>query len=113
LGKHGNENTTAGNAPETALPGSTETKAAHRPPARFGTRAEHPMKTTHILKSRSGPVVTGTFDETTAAFSCEWEPWPLTSEQLHAVLPEYEAWRDAIFEDWSRRTGLRVLLVTL
>jgi hypothetical protein len=47
------------------------------------------------------------------AFSCEWEPWPLTSEQLHAVLPEYEAWRDAIFEDWSRRTGLRVLLVTL
>ena len=70
------------------------------------------MKTTHILRTRSGPVVTATFDETTAALSCEWEPWPLTSQQIETLLPEYETWRDAIFEEWSRRTGQLVKVVT-
>lgn len=71
------------------------------------------MKTTHILRTASGPVVTMTFDETTAAFICEWEPWPLTRAQFEALLPEYEAWRNAIFENWSRRTGRRALVITL
>lgn len=70
------------------------------------------MKTTHILKTKSGPVVTGTFDEKTAAFSCEWEPWPLTKQQMNELFPEYEAWRNAIFKEWSSRTGKRVLIVT-
>ena len=70
------------------------------------------MKTTHILRTRSGPVVTATFDEATAVLSCEWEPWPLTSQQIEALLPEYEPWRDGIFEEWGRRTGHRVKVVT-
>jgi hypothetical protein len=82
-------------------------------PDRFQTHTEHRIRTTHILRTRTGPVVTGTFDEAAASFCCEWEPWPLTSQQLDAVLPEYEAWRDAIFADWSRRSRLNVLLVTL
>jgi hypothetical protein len=70
------------------------------------------MKTTHILRTRSGPVVTATFDETTAAFTCAWDPWPLTPQQIEAMLPEYEPWRNAIFEEWSRRTGKKVMLIT-
>jgi hypothetical protein len=70
------------------------------------------MKTTHILRTRSGPVVTATFDETTAALTCAWEPWPLTLQEIEALLPEYEPWRDAIFEEWSLRTGQLVKVVT-
>jgi hypothetical protein len=108
------------NSPEKRIGESLKNStSAHDPaslaptPASFQTHTEHRIRTTHILRTRTGPVVTGTFDEKTASFSCEWEPWPLTSQQLDAVLPEYEAWRDAIFADWSRRSRLNVLLVTL
>ena len=70
------------------------------------------MKSTHILETSSGPVVTATFDETSGDFVCAWEPWPLTSQQIEALLPEYEPWRDGIFAEWGRRTGHRVMVVT-
>jgi len=71
------------------------------------------MKTTHILKTTSGPIVTATFDETTGEFVCAWEPYPLTKEQIEALLPEYGPWRNRIFDEWGRRTGQRVMVVTV
>jgi len=71
------------------------------------------MKTTHILETSSGPVVTATFDETSGDFVCAWEPWPLSKKQIDAFLPEYEQWRNRIFAEWGRRTGQRVMVVTV
>ena len=70
------------------------------------------MTTTHILRTSTGPIVTGTFDEATASLVCEWEPWPLTSQEVERLLPEYERWRNAIFQEWADRTGQNALIIT-
>lgn len=73
------------------------------------------MKTKHVLKMSCGVTVEAEFDQETAEFSCEWSgkrpPW--SRSLLRRIKKEYEPWRDQIFADFSRRTGKKVLMITL
>ena len=72
------------------------------------------MKTIHKLTTAAGVEIAMTFDELTGHFSCEWSPPPpFTPDLRRAVVKEYLPWRNAIFESWSKRTGKRVVVVTL
>jgi hypothetical protein len=62
------------------------------------------------LNLSCGITCTLLFDEETANFGCEWSERP-TKEMLPAILKEYRPWRDSILEDWSRRSGKKMLVI--
>lgn len=74
--------------------------------------ATFPTLTKHVLHAH-GVAITGTFDEHTGAWSCEWSPNPLPRRKLEKIKPRYIAWRNLIFEAWAARTGMKILVVTI
>lgn len=72
------------------------------------------MITTHILKMKCGVSVEARFNEENANFSCTWTPEPPFTKKMHdRIKKEYEPWRNEIFDQWSKKTGNKVLLVTI
>lgn len=53
------------------------------------------------------------FDEVEGSFVCEWNPSPPYPKKIfNKIKNEYEPWRNQIIEDWSKRTGKEVVVVT-
>ena len=72
------------------------------------------MKEQHILKMKCGVTVELTIDPTDGQIVCEWEPSPPYSEALAtAVEAEYLPWRNHIIEQWAKKKGVKVAVVTL
>ncbi len=66
----------------------------------------------HVLKLSCGLTCTLFLDEETGDFDCMWSRRP-TKALLPAILSEYRPWRDQILEDWSRRSGKKMLVVEI
>ena len=72
------------------------------------------MKTKHkhVLKMNCGITVEAEIDDSTGQFNCVWDPSPPYSEELiEKIKAEYRPWRDRIFEEFSNRTGLTVMII--
>jgi hypothetical protein len=64
------------------------------------------------LKLSCGLTVTLVLNEATGAFSCEWSE-PPTKAMIPGIGKEYLPWRNEIIEEWTQRTGKRVLVIDL
>ncbi len=66
------------------------------------------MTHTYSHRFRNGTLATATVNDDPPSFAVEWQ-----GKVKRRLLAEYFAWRDSVLADFERRTGQRVLVVTL
>lgn len=68
----------------------------------------------HILKMSCGITCEMELNEETAEMTCEWDPDPPYSKSLiKKIKAEYEPWRNDILQQWAKRTGKKVMVITI
>ena len=68
---------------------------------------------THIHVFKCGVIARMHFDNETSEIDVEWSnpPPPYPKKWIKKIAPEYRKWRDAIIDEWSKRTGKSILVV--
>jgi hypothetical protein len=73
-----------------------------------------PAVTRHVLQTTLGISCTMTLREADAQMACLWSKSPpFTPDEMRVIRAEYFPWRDALLKAWCRRTGNRLVIVTL
>ncbi len=63
---------------------------------------------TYICKFQNGTTAKATFSKDPPSMNIEWSDKP-----KRKLIPEYLIWRREMVNDFTRRTGLRILIVDL